>query len=205
VPAVVVAAVVYGVWQLFGLHVNEPGRPATASEAEAYTGVPLPAEARNIGVAGYRQWVEFAQYVRFEAPADVCLKYAGAVAPGAVLQPADEDQLWLDARPIREGALTDFAWFDLSPTRTTSSAAAPCAANRRRCGSTEIAACSTSTRRTDAAPPPPPPWHGRLAHEPCTHGGGRYSAREAAPAQAVICRSTRLGRGAVALALFTST
>jgi hypothetical protein len=114
---VVLAALVYGVWQLFGLHVNEPPRPATPAQAEAYTGVALPAEARNIGVAGYRQWIEFAQYVRFEAPANVCLRYAAAVAPGAELQPIDETQLELDARPIREGVLTHFGWFDLAKAK----------------------------------------------------------------------------------------
>lgn len=117
VRVVVLAVLVYGVWQLFGLHVSEPPRPATPSQAQAYTGVPLPAEAKNIGVASYRQWIEFAQYVRFEAPVDVCLKYAAVVAPGAALQPVDDYQLERDARPIREGVLKDFVWFDLAKAK----------------------------------------------------------------------------------------
>jgi len=117
VRIVMLAVVVYGVWQLFGLHVNDPPRPATPAQAHAYTRVALPPGARNIGVAGYRQWIEFAQYVRFEAPADACLKYAAAVAPGAALQPVDEFQLELDARPIREGVLKDFEWFDLAKAK----------------------------------------------------------------------------------------
>ena len=117
VRVLVLAAVVYGVWQLVGLHVNEPAGPATPAQAQEYTGVPVPAEAKNIRIAGYRQWIEFANYVRFEAPVDVCLKYAGAVAPGTALQPVDEYQLERDARPIRENVLKNFGWYDLAKAK----------------------------------------------------------------------------------------
>jgi hypothetical protein len=47
--------------------------------------------------------------VRFEAPPDVCLKYAAAVAQGAALQPVDEFQL-SNTTHVRhaDGVLTDF-------------------------------------------------------------------------------------------------
>lgn len=93
VRLVVLAVVVSVVWELFGLHVTDPTQPATPAQAQAYTGVALPKEARNIRIAGYRQWIEFAHYVRFEAPVNVCLKYAAAIAPGAALQPVDTYQL----------------------------------------------------------------------------------------------------------------
>jgi hypothetical protein len=123
VRIVVLAVVVYGVWQLFGLHVNEPPRPATPAQAQKYTGVPLPAEAHNIGVAGYRQWIQFEQYVRFEAPVDVCLKYAAKVVPGATLQPIDEYEIKRGGGPIREGVFTDFGWFDLAKGKNVVGAA----------------------------------------------------------------------------------
>lgn len=101
-------------WALVGLHVSNPARPVSPQQAEAITGVPLPPEASNIRVAGYQQWIEFVQYVRFEAPVEVCLEYAAAVIPGAALQPVDEYQLERDARPLREGVLQNFGWFDLA-------------------------------------------------------------------------------------------
>lgn len=113
----VLAVVLYGVLELFSLHVNEPLRPVSPSQAEAYTSVPLPAKARNIRVAGYRQWIDFAQCVRFEAPVGVCLKYAATVVPGATLRPVDKYQLETDARPIRKGVLKDFRWFDLAKAK----------------------------------------------------------------------------------------
>jgi hypothetical protein len=48
---------------------------------------------------------------------DVCLKYAATVAPGDALQPVDEYQLETDARPIHDGVLKDFRWFDLAKAK----------------------------------------------------------------------------------------
>ena len=99
-------------WEFLALHVDQPAVPTSAADAEAYTGVPLPPEAKNIRVAAYRQWIEYAQYVRFEAPVSVCLKYAAKVAPGSALQPVEIFQRKLDARAPRQGVL-DLTWFDL--------------------------------------------------------------------------------------------
>ncbi|HVX86666.1 MAG TPA: hypothetical protein VH253_17925 [Phycisphaerae bacterium] len=93
------------------------GEGATAGEAAAYTGVTLPAGAHDIGVAGWRQWIQAVEYVRFEAPVDVCLRYAAAVVPGVALQPEDGGLVELDGRPIREGVLKDFGWFDLGKAK----------------------------------------------------------------------------------------
>lgn len=109
----VLGVVVWLVWPLFGFHVTESRGPVTASKAELITGLKLPPEATNIRAASYSQWVEYAQYLRFEAPAEVCLRYAFTVAPGAATQPADDSDLKNGARPIRSGAFDDFSWFDL--------------------------------------------------------------------------------------------
>lgn len=109
----VVAFVLYCVWQFFGLHVSEPARPLTPAQAQVILPATLPVEARNIGAAEYRQWIEFAQYARFEAPLPVCLGYAKLVVPGAALQPVGEFQLERDARPLRSEVFRDFSWFDL--------------------------------------------------------------------------------------------
>jgi hypothetical protein len=113
VRVAVLGLVVWFVWSLFGFHVTESRGPITASKAESITDLKLPPEAKNIRAAKYSQWIEYAQYLRFEAPVDVCLRYASTVAPGAATQPADEFDLKNGARPIRSGAFDDFSWYDL--------------------------------------------------------------------------------------------
>lgn len=109
-------------WSLFGFHVIEPHGPINASQAESITGLRLPPEAKNIRAAKYGQWAEYAQYLRFEAPVDVCLRYASTVAPGAATQPADESDLKDDARLIRPEAFDDFSWFDLDTAQNVATA-----------------------------------------------------------------------------------
>lgn len=113
VRVAVLGLVVWFVWLLVGFHVTESRGPITASEAESMTDLKLPPQATNIRAAQYRQWIEYAQYLRFEAPVDVCLQYASTVVPAAATQPADEFDLVSQARLIRPGAFEDFSWFDL--------------------------------------------------------------------------------------------
>ena len=101
------------IWSLFGFHVTESRGPITAFKAESITGLKLPPEAKNIRAASFSQWIQYADYLRFEAPVDVCLSYASTVTPGAATQPADEFDLKSGARLTRSGALEDFDWFDL--------------------------------------------------------------------------------------------
>lgn len=108
-----VGVMVWFVWSLLGFHVTESRGTITASRAESITGLKLPPEAKNIRAACYRQWIEYAQYVRFEAPVDVCLRYAATVAPGATTEPADEYDLADGRHLIQAGAFDDFSWFDL--------------------------------------------------------------------------------------------
>lgn len=109
----VVGGIIWLLWSFLGLHVSEPRGPITATKAESITGIRVPPEAKNIRAASYRQWIEYAQYLRFEAPVDVCLRFASTIVPGATTQPADEYDLARNAHPIRAGAFDDLSWFDL--------------------------------------------------------------------------------------------
>jgi hypothetical protein len=109
----VLGVIVWFAWALFGLHVTEPRRPITVSRAESITDLELPREARNIRAASYSWGVEYSQYLRFEAPPEVCLRYASTVAPRAATRPADEFDLRNGAHLTRSGVFDDFSWFDL--------------------------------------------------------------------------------------------
>lgn len=113
VRVAVVGMIVWFVWSLIGFHVTESRRPISAREAESIVGVKVPPEATNIRAASYRQWIEYAQYLRFEAPVDVCRRFASTVVPKATTQPADQFDLSGNARTPRPNAFTDFSWFDL--------------------------------------------------------------------------------------------
>ena len=113
VRVAILGVIVWFVWSLIGFHVTESRGPITASKAESITDLKLPPEAKNIRAASYSQWMEYAQYLRFEAPVDVCLHYASTIVPGAAIQPADEFDLKNGARLLRSGAFDDFSWFDL--------------------------------------------------------------------------------------------
>jgi hypothetical protein len=113
-----VVAVVAGLaWSLFGLQVSEPGGPITASEAQAIVGITLPPEAKNIRAASYSQWIEYGQYLRFEAPVPVCLRCASRIVPGATTQPVDSFDLARASRSVRADAFKDLSWFDLAKAK----------------------------------------------------------------------------------------
>lgn len=112
VTIVIVAASLF-VWQLAGFHVIESRGPITAARAKSITGLTLPPQATNIRAASYRRWIEYAQYLRFEAPPEVCLSYAATILPGEAIQPAHDFGLERASQPLRPDAIKDFSWFDL--------------------------------------------------------------------------------------------
>lgn len=106
--------IAWGMWSLVGFHVSEPSGPITAAKAKSITGLTLPAEATNIRAASYSQWIEYAQYLRFEAPAEVCLSYAATIVSGEAIVPGDEFHVKRASQPLRPDAFKDFSWFDLA-------------------------------------------------------------------------------------------
>lgn len=84
---------------------------ATATEARQHIGTTLPDEATNIQLAEYREWIAAEDYLRFEAPVEVCFDHAAKLFPN----------LQLAAEPIPEYFLSfpksshfqDLSWFDL--------------------------------------------------------------------------------------------
>jgi len=101
------------VWSLFGLNVTESHGVITAAKAESITGLKLPSEAMNIRTARYSQWVNYAEFVRFEAPVNVCLRCALKITPRQAMKPTDEYDLKYAAGAGRSAAFSDFTWFDL--------------------------------------------------------------------------------------------
>jgi hypothetical protein len=100
-------------WVYCGVHVTDSYGPISASKAESITGLKVPPEAANIRAATFHQWIETAQYLRFEAPVDVCLQYASLVNSGPVTQRADEYSLKDGVHLLRPEVFGDFSWFDL--------------------------------------------------------------------------------------------
>lgn len=113
VRVIVLGVIVWFVWSLFGLHVTESHGPITAANAESLVGVTVPPEATNIRAASYSQWIEYAEYLRFEAPVDICRQFASTVVPTGTTRPADEFDLAQESKTPRADAFEDFSWFDL--------------------------------------------------------------------------------------------
>jgi len=84
----------------------------TASEARKHIAVSLPDEATNIRFAGYREWIAADDYLRFEAPVDVCLKHAAVMMPKSPLQQHQDRSSSAGTHPSSLH-LKDLSWFDL--------------------------------------------------------------------------------------------
>ena len=109
--------VVWFAWEVFVLHIEEPRGPVSASKAQSFASIRIPAEATNIRVAGFRHWIQYQQFVRFQAPTAVCLRTATEIASGEKLVAVSSDELAFAPGPDRKGVFHDFSWFDL-PTAT---------------------------------------------------------------------------------------
>jgi hypothetical protein len=99
-------------WELFFPHRYEPTH-STAAAVARITSLPAPPEAKNIRTAEYHHFQAFAEYVRFEAPVDVCLRYAESIA-GEKLKPVDAGDLQMYQQRFLIGGFRDLKWFDLS-------------------------------------------------------------------------------------------
>lgn len=109
VPLVLAALAVFGLWDMFGLHVDE-GRPGSPAEVTAFTSIPPPRQATKIWVASFEDgggW-GFSHYVRFEAPPAICCQYAAAILPGIVPSGSDNFHPSLDPDIFKS-----MSWFDL--------------------------------------------------------------------------------------------
>lgn len=113
VRTVVLAAIGWFLWSMFGLHVHEPPGPISVETAAALASIPIPPEAKNIRFAGFSHWIQYEQYLRFEAPVEVCLRHAAVIVPGKTLQPADAFQLRPERFPVDKNVFRKFDWFDL--------------------------------------------------------------------------------------------
>ena len=75
---IVVAFVGFCIWMLFFPHVDKTDGPVSLSEAGGCP-IPLPPSARNVQYLSSFHCVEFADYVRFEAPVADCLSHVEVV------------------------------------------------------------------------------------------------------------------------------
>jgi hypothetical protein len=110
--AVVAATVTFTVWRWSSLRVDDPAGFSSPSVVTQYTGVAPPAQATHIRTAGYSHGPIYSHYIRFEAPANVCLVYAQQLAAGSKLIPAEPD--CMDSVLTHDRTLlTHLGWFDL--------------------------------------------------------------------------------------------
>lgn len=114
VPITIIGCIAWFAWEMLGLHVTEPRGFIDASEAKSIADIEIPTEAKNIRAASARQWIYCERYVRFEAPVDVCLRFAAKIAPGSTTRPVEADDLASRKFPVRKGVFEDLSWFDLN-------------------------------------------------------------------------------------------
>ena len=114
VTACILSVIALAFWDLVFPHKYEPSH-VDAANFRTMTSVRVPPEAHDFRLATFHHFQQTLEYGRFEAPPDVCLKYAANfVVSGTKLVPVDEVELTSDARPIRRDAFRDFSWFDLA-------------------------------------------------------------------------------------------
>lgn len=103
----------WAAWDLLALHVIEPGGPVSISEAEAFGHFSIPPTATQIRIAGYRQWLQYERYIRFEAPVADCENTASSILAGEALTPVGAEELSFVVTTVRPSVFRDFSWFDL--------------------------------------------------------------------------------------------
>jgi hypothetical protein len=104
------ALALFGLWEIFGLHVQE-GRPGTPAEVADFTSIMPPPQATNIWIGSFRTGRGFSHYVRFEAPAVVCTKYASQIVHQSSLSP---EIVPPDPTNVDQKYFSSLSWFDLS-------------------------------------------------------------------------------------------
>lgn len=109
----ILGVLLLGIWELFGLHITEPTAPVSVKKASSFANISIPSEATNIRIAGYRQWIEFNQFVRFEAPPAICLKTAEKILHDEKLYPSAPAEYTDFHGPLRDDVFKYFSWFDL--------------------------------------------------------------------------------------------
>ena len=96
--AVILAIPAILIWAIFFPHVTETSGPVSLDQAEDCP-IPLPKEAKNIRFYARFQFNFFVEFVRFEAPADVCLEH---IKPTLNAWGETFDYLRDEAEPVRE-------------------------------------------------------------------------------------------------------
>jgi len=110
------AYLVYGIAWPFLTHQSDPGTASSAADVAELTSVTPPPQASGFRVASFDHGQARLVFVRFDAPADVCEKYAAAVLPpNSKLKPLDWQDKYDDLSTLYSGTLQfhDLSWFDL--------------------------------------------------------------------------------------------
>jgi hypothetical protein len=100
----------------FLTHHSDPGAASSAADVAELTSVPPPPQASGFRVASFDHGQARLVFVRFDAPADVCEKYAPAVLPpNSKLKPLDWQDRYDDLATLSMGTreFDDLSWFDL--------------------------------------------------------------------------------------------
>lgn len=115
----ILAIPLFIIWSLFFPHKSQTSGPVSLRDADGCP-IPLPPEARNIQYYKYSHWIEFREFVRFEASAEVCKSHVAKVvakwreshgdyvAPGP-LEPISDSVDSYKTAP---------AWFDVSSIKS---------------------------------------------------------------------------------------
>ncbi len=112
VLVILLGGIGWAMWSFLRLQVNDPIGNSSPAIVQEYTGVTPPPEASNLRAAGHSKGMIWSHYVRFEAPAPVCLAYAQKVVHGTPLT-TNFTQLSDGVIQNDRRLLRNMTWFDL--------------------------------------------------------------------------------------------